>query len=137
MAVFTVVNSVGAIVDRHGRVVRGHREASGIRRTATAGFEARLAAGLPLRPSPRLNTTLTVVVTNARLDLLALGQLGRHVHGSMARAIQPFHTLADGDVLYTVTTEEVELEALDPIGLALAASEVAWDAVLSIVNASD
>jgi L-aminopeptidase/D-esterase-like protein len=55
----------------------------------------------------------------------------------MARAIQPFHTLADGDVLYAVTTEEVELEALDPTGLALAASEVAWDAVLSIVDASD
>jgi L-aminopeptidase/D-esterase-like protein len=108
-----------------------------MRRTATAGFEARLAAGLPLRGSPRLNTTLTVVVTNARLDVIALSQLGRHFHGSMARAIQPFHTLADGDVLYAVTTEEVELEALDPIGLALAASEVAWDAVLSIVDAPD
>jgi L-aminopeptidase/D-esterase-like protein len=134
VAAFTVVNSVGAIVDRDGRVVLGHRLPSGDRVAAGAGFEDRLAAGLPLRPELTENTTLTVVVTNQRLDVLALDQLARHVHSSMSRAIQPFHTLADGDVLYALTTAEVEQQSLDPIGLALAAGEVAWDAVLSLVK---
>jgi L-aminopeptidase/D-esterase-like protein len=77
------------------------------------------------------NTTLTVVVTNQRLDRRALRQLGRQVHASMARAIHPFHALLDGDVLYAVTTAEVENEALDPVALSVVASELAWDAVLA------
>jgi hypothetical protein len=48
----------------------------------------------------------------------------------MARAIDPFHTIADGDVLYAVTTDEVENDALDGRALGVLASDVAWDAVL-------
>jgi len=52
------------------------------------------------------------------------------VHASMARAIHPFHALPDGDVLYAVTTAEVENPGVDPIGLSVVASDLAWDAVL-------
>src|SRR5205085_7312725 len=46
LAVFTVVNAVGAVVDRQGRVVRGHLDtSSGARRTLVEGVEERLAAG--------------------------------------------------------------------------------------------
>jgi hypothetical protein len=51
----------------------------------------------------------------------------------MSRAIQPFATQFDGDVLYAVTTDEVENAALNPLDLATLASEVAWDAVLASV----
>jgi L-aminopeptidase/D-esterase-like protein len=130
VCVFTVVNAVGAIVDREGEVVRGHLDrATGLRGALVPGVEERLAAGVPLRQLPG-NTTLTVVVTNQQLDRRALRQLGRQVHASMARAIHPFHALLDGDVLYAVTTAEVEKPAVDPIGLGVIASELAWDAVL-------
>ncbi|MBL7466259.1 P1 family peptidase, partial [Escherichia coli] len=66
----------------------------------------------PPRPSGG-NTTLTVVVTNQRLASAALDQFARQVHGSLARAIQPFHGPNDGDVLYAVTTDEVDASALD------------------------
>ena len=46
--------------------------------------------------------------------------------------IQPFQTIADGDILYAVSTAEIE-EGLDPVTLAVVASEVAWDAVLASV----
>ena len=46
------------------------------------------------------HTTLTLVAVNA--SILQLDQLGRQVHTSMARAIQPFHTEFDGDVLWAV-----------------------------------
>ena len=49
----------------------------------------------------------------------------------MARAIQPFHTMNDGDVLFAVTTAEVEGDTLGTTALGLLASELAWDAVLS------
>ena len=47
-----------------------------------------------------------------------------------SRAIQPFHTENDGDVLYAVTTSEVE-PPLSDSALGALASELAWDAVLS------
>jgi L-aminopeptidase/D-esterase-like protein len=133
IAVFTVLNAVGAIVDREGTVVRGHLDlATGERRALVPGVEARLATGAPVRPLPG-NTTLTVVVTNVQLDRRELTTLARQVHASMARAIHPFHALVDGDVLYAVTTNEVEGGQLESIGLGIVTSELAWDAVLSAV----
>src|SRR5262249_11012373 len=126
IAVFTVVNAVGAIVDRDGLVVRGHVTPDGERMSLLAGVEERL---LEIAPG---NTTLTVVGANQALDRRALQQLGRQVHASMSRSIQPFHTVADGDILYAVSTAAVE-DGLDPVTLAVIASEVAWDAVLASV----
>jgi L-aminopeptidase/D-esterase-like protein len=47
----------------------------------------------------------------------------------MARAIQPFNTVWDGDTLYTVTTDQVE--GINTTSLGIIASELAWDAVLA------
>jgi 6-aminohexanoate-oligomer endohydrolase len=133
IAVFTVVNAVGAVVDRNATVVRGHLDAAtGERRALVPGVEARLATGAPVRPLPG-NTTLTVVVTNQQLDRRELNTLARQTHASLARAIHPFHALVDGDVLYAVTTNEVTNPQLESIGLGIVASELAWDAVLSAV----
>ena len=50
----------------------------------------------------------------------------------MARAIQPFHALGDGDVLFAVSTGEVDSDpVLDTTALGIVASELAWDAVLT------
>lgn len=126
IAVFTVVNAVGAIVDRDGSVVRGHFDPpTGARRDLVEGIEARVTGG---------NTTLTVVATNQKLDRWLLRQLARQVHTSMARAIHPFHALTDGDVLFAATTNEVEDAELDSLTLGVLASELAWDAVLAAVR---
>jgi 6-aminohexanoate-oligomer endohydrolase len=129
IAVFTVVNAVGAIVDRDGNVVRGHVDPEFGTRTRLV---ERLEAQLP-RAAPG-NTTLTLVVTNQQLARRELRQLGVQVHASLARAIQPFHALFDGDVLYTVSTAEVANEDLPAMSLGVVASELAWDAVLSCVE---
>jgi 6-aminohexanoate-oligomer endohydrolase len=133
VAVFTVVNAIGAIVDREGNVVRGHYDReSGVRRALVPGVEERLAAGQPVRPTPG-NTTLTLVATNLRLDSRELWTLARQVHTSMARAIQPFHALEDGDVLFAVSTATLAGDPLlDTTAFGVVASEVAWDAVLSL-----
>ena len=136
VAVFSVVNALGAIVDRQGRVVRGHLDrATGERRHLHDDLALRLARGEGGDPPPE-NTTLTVVATNQRLTPRSLRQLARQVHASMARAIQPFHELNDGDTLYAVTTNEVANPALGEAALGVVASELAWDAVLSSVQES-
>ncbi len=138
VAVFTVVNSVGVIVDRKGRVVRGHLHKDLGRRirfneapqelerpnASAADGGVRVANG---------NTTLTLLVTNQKMADWPLSQLARQVHTSMARAIQPFHTLTDGDVLYVVSTDEVGSRN-DRSGwrtVAELGSRLAWDAVLA------
>jgi L-aminopeptidase/D-esterase-like protein len=132
LAVFTVVNALGALVDREGRVVRGHRDrTTGERLPYARLLERQLGAGQSTDP-PHGNTTLTVVVTNQKVG--RLDQVGKQVHASMARAIQPFHTEFDGDVLYAVSTAEVENPALSDVALGVLASEIAWDAVLSCVQ---
>jgi L-aminopeptidase/D-esterase-like protein len=129
IAVFTVVNAFGAIVDREGNVVRGHYDAErDLRMPLVEGLEAQLPEAAPG------NTTLTLVVTNQQLTRRELRQLGVQVHGSMGRAIQPFHALVDGDVLYTVSTNEVENPEVTSMSLGILASELAWDAVLSCVD---
>lgn len=117
--VVTVVNAVGSIVDRDGTTVLGPDPL------------ARLAHA---ESQPNGNTTLTAVVTDARLRSHELTQLARQVHSSMARAIQPFHTSTDGDVLWALSTGTAGAPVVAD-RLAWRASEVAWDAVLSVATA--
>ena len=128
-----VLNAIGAVFDRNGKVVRGHVDPdSGAREPFIDDLERRVAAATPPPPAaePR-NTTLTVVVTNQTVQGHDLTQLARQVHSSMARAIQPFHTRDDGDVLWMISTRELNLSEWSVTALGVAASEVVWDAVLT------
>ncbi|MEM7028047.1 MAG: P1 family peptidase [Chloroflexota bacterium] len=132
IAAFTVVNAIGAIVDRQGAVVKGHLDSeTGDRFHSYEVLEQRRTQSDSSTP-PHGNTTLTVVVTNQRVQ--SLKQLAKQIHASMGRAIQPFQTMFDGDTLYAVTTNEVDNSDLSDMDLGVVASEVVWDAVLSIVD---
>ncbi len=129
--VCTVVNAMGVVYDRNGRIVRGNLHPDTGQRSS---FLADLAgkADLASQPAPTGgNTTLTVLVTNQAVRGHELTQLGRQVHSSMARAIQPFHTSFDGDVLWTVSTGAVNLDQWSTTSLGVVAAELAWDAVLT------
>lgn len=131
VAVFSVVNSLGAIMNRQGEVVRGHyNPQTGKRHTLKDVVNLLPADDSKANPSVG-NTTLTLVVTNQKLNIDELRQLAKHVHSSMTRAIYPFHTSADGDVLYAVTTDEVDNPDINHFVLSHIASELAWDAVLN------
>jgi len=70
-------------------------------------------------------------VTNQRLDQVQLRSIGRQVHASMARGIQPFHARWDGDVSYMVSTQDVANADLDEVTLGEIASDAMWDAILA------
>ncbi|NUW36695.1 P1 family peptidase [Nonomuraea sp. SMC257] len=128
--VATVINSVGVVVGRDGEILRGnYHSGEGARRHPSVDY-----AELADAPAVMGNTTLTVMVTNVSLTDRDFAQVARQVHSSMHRGIQPFHTSTDGDVLFALTTDEVELEGLKPAGFGALASEVAWDAILSGVE---
>ena len=137
IGVFTVINALGTIVDRNGRVVRCKRNGSD---TQCSFIADKLKGFAPIGGNvdskgggPTGNTTLTLVVTNQKMPFWALQRLARQVHGSMNRAIQPFATEDDGDVLYAVTTDDVENKSLSYVDLNVIASELAWDAILKSI----
>lgn len=59
---------------------------------------------LPANGSDDLNTTIAVVLTNAPLEKAAAERMAGNAHDGMARAINPIHTLADGDTVFAVST---------------------------------
>ncbi len=126
ICLFTVVNAVGAIVNRSGTIVRGNIDQK------TGDRLPPLAVALANHSQPPGgNTTLTVLVINQKISCFALRQIAKQVHCSMARAIHPFHALTDGDVLFAVSTDEVENPALSDMDIGTIAAELAWDAVLT------
>lgn len=137
VAVFTVVNALGSVVGRDGRIVRCSRPSTDGCDKVGNRIEAEIAERIPGETDDAggltQNTTITLVVINEKLAIAALQRLANQVHTSMARAIQPFSTADDGDTLIAVTTGQVETEGLSLGALGALASEVAWDAVLASV----
>jgi tetratricopeptide (TPR) repeat protein/L-aminopeptidase/D-esterase-like protein len=134
IGVFTVVNAMGGVLDRAGAVVRGHLDPATQRRHRVSDVLPSATPGSAPRGG---NTTLTVLITNVVMEGDRLRHLARQVHTSMARAIDPFCTAWDGDVLYAVTLNEVRTAELGPDHLAVVASELAWDAVLDSCTAAE
>ncbi len=135
-----VTNPVGVIVSRDGSIVRGnYNHESGRRRHLAEDYQDALASGQPPQVEGG-NTTLSIVLTNARMDDHQLNQFGKQVHTSMGRAIQPFQTMSDGDVLFAMTTDEVDLTPAESnqdrrapevsTAVGALAAEVMWDAIL-------
>lgn len=137
-----VVNAVGVVMDRDGTVLRGNLQPDGSRRHPIADGMRAFEPGAQAEPFQRGNTTISTVVTNAKLNEVDLRQLATQVHSSMHRAIQPFHTALDGDTLFLATTDEVELPSFDPrqtlspsvASVGAIASEVMWNAVIESVR---
>jgi L-aminopeptidase/D-esterase-like protein len=70
---------------------------------APEGPEVPEASGAPL------NTTVAVVATNAALDPAETSRTATAAHAGLARALDPVHTLVDGDTVFALATGAVEL----------------------------
>lgn len=70
---------------------------------------------------PGTNTTIGIVVTNARLDKVGCHLLAQSAHHGLARAVSPSHTSVDGDAFVAAATGTVEAEVAVVQNLAVAA----------------
>jgi len=61
-------------------------------------------------PGTQLNTTLVVVATNAALDPAECKRTASAAHAGLARALNPSHTLADGDTVFCLATGAATLD---------------------------
>jgi len=97
-----VVNAVGDVIDpTTGQVVAGARNANGT--LADARKLLRNGANITA-PRAGENTTLAVVATNAKLTKVQAGRLALMADDGLARAINPSHTMGDGDTVFGLAT---------------------------------
>ncbi|WP_043429956.1 P1 family peptidase [Arthrobacter sp. FB24] len=93
---------------------------------------------------PPLNTTLVVVATNAALNKVECKRTASACHAGLARALNPSHTLADGDTVFALATGAVELDRssdaarqFNLITLQSAAADVVTEAILDGVSRAE
>ena len=107
IAVFTVVNAVGVILNEKGQVIHGLHGKMNKDALMEKSKALLLKEKQPFAPGAN-HTTLTLVVINEKLSPRHLQQIGRQVHHALSQVIYPYATILDGDVLYTVSTGSVE-----------------------------
>lgn len=98
------VNALGDIYE-DGRQIAGllNAEKTGLSNTLGELFsDVEAACSLT-----NANTTLGVIVTNAKMTKTQLTKVAGMAHNGYARAIRPVHTMADGDSIYAVSTGEI------------------------------
>ncbi|TMF90214.1 MAG: P1 family peptidase [Chloroflexi bacterium] len=89
-----VVNAVGDVVDRSGRLLAGG---------AGDTWRRLLSEGPPPLPVVGASTTLAVVATDAALDKSSCNRLATVAHDALAMSIRPVHTPFDGDTVFALS----------------------------------
>ena len=107
------VNALGDVIDPDtAQPVAGARTEDGLALLDTRRALLRGEAPKPLLAGT--NTTLGVIATDALLTKVQANRLASVAHDGLARAINPVHTMSDGDTLFALATGRVPLEGDAP-----------------------
>ncbi len=101
-----VVNAIGDVFDH-----KTGKKIAGLLNEDKTGFRSAYEVmGNTIRARDNKftdNTTIGVVITNAKFDKSQLSKIAGMAHDGYARSISPVHTSADGDTIYAVSTGEI------------------------------
>jgi L-aminopeptidase/D-esterase-like protein len=105
LAALAVVNAVGDVIGEDGQVLAGARADDGSFIGTTSLLRTRLIE-LPTfrRGEPLESTTLVCLMTDADLTKAECAIVSKMAHAGMARAVDPVHSSADGDVVFALAT---------------------------------
>lgn len=124
-------NAVGDVIDPDtGKVLAGARTQDGLslRNSRNAILAGQTAATL----LPGTNTTIGTIATDAVLTKAQAHRLAQVAHDGLARAINPVHTMLDGDTLFALGTGKSDLP-VDMLVLATLAAEVTARATVQAI----
>lgn len=124
------VNALGDVVDPvTGKIVAGLRTVDG---KALAGTEETMIAdGSDKKVSFSGNTSLGVVMTNAKMDKVQATKVASMAQDGLARVIRPCHTMMDGDTIFALSSGEV---AADVSLIGVMAAKTIEEAVLNAIT---
>ena len=113
----SAVNACGDVRDpKTGHIVAGRRNADGTAFSPTTdALLGTLDAFAAFSQPPRANTTISCVVTNARLTKPQATKVAQMAADAYAHAIDPTHTTSDGDTIFVMATGAVDA-AVDVVG---------------------
>jgi L-aminopeptidase/D-esterase-like protein len=101
IAAIFAVNALGDIIDHTtGKTLAAPRFPDDINRTGTIELLQRNHSNEDFVPT---NTTLGIVATNASLTKEQVNKIASMAHDGMARAINPSHTMYDGDTIFALS----------------------------------
>ena len=80
------------------------------------------------------NTTIGLIVTNANLSKANAKKVSSMAHNGYARTMKPAHTMFDGDTIFTMATNEVDI---DVTTVGMIASNVMEKAILRAIKEAD
>ncbi|MBP6703476.1 MAG: P1 family peptidase [Vicinamibacteria bacterium] len=126
------VNSVGDIVDPYtGKVVAGAINPD----DTFADVRLLLRSGGIMQPRTRAgeNTTIGLVATNAKMTKAQVTKMAQMADDGFSRAINPAHTMGDGDTVFALATGKWDGEA-NPTLIGALAAEAMADALLAAVR---
>ena len=127
-------NALGDVVDPEtAQIIAGARTANGRRLLDTR--RALLRGDSPQPILAGSNTTIGVIATNATLVKVQAHRLAVAAHDGLARAINPVHTMSDGDTLFTLATGVREQHPGMMVLATMAAEAVARATVRAVLAA--
>ncbi len=126
------VNAVGDVVRPDtGKIIAGARSEDG------KGFRDSMSAmlnGYRVIVQNGANTTLGVVATNAPFNKAQMTKIAQMAHDGYARAINPVHTMGDGDTIFSMSTGTATVKA-DVNAIGAIAATVMARAIVRAANA--
>ncbi|MDO4531551.1 MAG: P1 family peptidase [Bacillota bacterium] len=123
VAALIAVNAFGDVYE-NGKIIAGTKDDAGNFLSTEEGV-IKMASGLSFSGK---NTTIGIIATNVKLTKAQAKKVAGMAHDGLARCIRPIHTTMDGDTLFCLSTEELDLPVapVDVVGiLAAKATEMA------------
>ncbi len=121
VSALVAVNALGDVRDpATAKIIAGARKSASSREFIDS--EAAIMHGTVIGGAPR-NTTLAVVVTNAKLNKVQANKLAQFASLGMARTIYPVNTMADGDVAFALSLGALQAD-INTLGVAAAEAVV-------------
>jgi len=103
------VNAVGDVYQSDtGRIVAGARSEDG---KSYRNSMAAVMNGARVLLQPGGHSTIGIVATNAPFTKTQMTKIAQMAHDGYARAINPVHTMADGDTIFSVSTGTAKVQA--------------------------
>lgn len=122
VAALAVVNAVGDILNEDGTILAGALNKNkflGKKKRENCFFDKELL-------QTNSNTTLVVLVSNAKLTKTETNIVAQRMHNGFARSISPVHTSFDGDISFALSTNKIKatVDMVAEIGIEVTANAI-------------
>jgi L-aminopeptidase/D-esterase-like protein len=129
VSAIVAVNSVGDVLDEHGKIIAGLRGENGEFIGMMSAIRSFATQAPPQQQGE--NTVIGAIATNAKLSKAHVNKVAQMAHVGIARAINPAHTMFDGDTIFALGSGEREA---DTTLIGAFAAEMMAQAIRNAIN---